>query len=128
MVWAIVFAPVSTRFPGIFVALQTLMSLILPPTFGILLLGVLWRRTTRNAGLIGLLTGVVGWILMFLLSDSLFNVAEPFLYLAWWAFVLTVTTTVVVSLFSPPETDESLQGLVFTLDPTPEKVEEGGHS
>jgi len=113
MIWAIAFAPISTRFPGIFVALQTLMSLILPPTFAILLLGVLWRRITRNAGLIGLLAGVAGWIVMFLFQGILFGVEEPFLYMAWWAFVLTFAVTVIVSLLSEPEPQRSLDGLVF---------------
>jgi SSS family solute:Na+ symporter len=125
MIWAIVFAPVSTRFPGIFVALQTLMSLILPPTFAILLLGVLWRRVTRNAGLIGLLTGVGGWIAMFLFKGSLFSVGEAFLYMAWWAFVLTFTVTIVVSLLSPPEPEGSLDGLVFEFTTSSGASEEG---
>lgn len=114
MLWAIVFAPVSTKFPGIFVALQTLMSLILPPTFAILLLGVLSRRITRNAGLIGLLAGVAGWILMFFCKGALFNVAEPFLFMAWWTFVLTCFITILVSLVSHPEQEGSLDGLVFS--------------
>jgi len=115
MIWAIIFAPISKEFPGIFVALQTLMSLILPPTFGILLLGVLSPRITRNAGLIGLVSGVGGWILMFLLKGQLFSVSDPFLYLAWWAFVLTLAVTIVVSLLSRPEPEGSLDGLVFQL-------------
>jgi SSS family solute:Na+ symporter len=124
MLWAIVFAPVSTKFPGIFVALQTLMSLILPPTFAILLLGVLWRRITRNAGLIGLLTGVVGWIFMFLCRESLFGVDEPFLYMAWWAFVLTCSATIITSFLSSPEQKESLDGLVFEFRGQPGSARE----
>jgi len=113
MIWAIVFAPISTKFPGIFVALQTLMSLILPPTFALLLLGVLWRRITRNAGFVGLLTGVAGWITMFLFKDFLFNIADPFLYMAWWSFVLTLLTTILVSLCRQAEPEGSLDNLVF---------------
>jgi SSS family solute:Na+ symporter len=113
MIWGIIFAPVSTKFPGIFVALQTLMSLILPPTFALLLLGMLWRRITRRSGLVGLLTGVAVWLAMFLFKARLFAVEEPFLYMAWWAFVVTLAATTVVSLFSRPEPEASLDGLVF---------------
>ncbi|MFC2077010.1 sodium/solute symporter [candidate division KSB1 bacterium] len=113
MLWGILFAPFSAKFPGIFVALQTLMSLILPPTFALLVLGILWRRITRPSGLIGLLSGVIGWTLMFIFKDQLFAVGDPFLYMAWWSFVLTSVVTIIVSLLTQPESEESLAGLVF---------------
>jgi hypothetical protein len=38
---------------------------------------------------------------------------EPFLFVAWWTFVLALGLTAVVSLMTPPEPPERLRGLVW---------------
>ncbi|MBT6940556.1 MAG: hypothetical protein HN994_09185, partial [Candidatus Marinimicrobia bacterium] len=49
-------------------------------------------------------------------SVPLFQVSEPFLYVAWWSFVLSVVILIVVSLNTPPEPESKLKGLVYRYE------------
>lgn len=109
ILWAIAFAPVTTRFPGIYVAMQSLLSIFQGPTFAITLLGISWRRATQWGGLFGLIAGVA-------ISGTLYFAFEmSFLYVAWWSFVGSLIVNVLVSLSTRPEPIEKLEGLVYGL-------------
>jgi SSS family solute:Na+ symporter len=109
IVWAIFFAPVTVKFPGIYVAMQTLLSIFQGPTFAITLLGIYWRRATQWGGLGGLLGGVA-------ISSFLFLVMKwSFLYIAWWSFLGAMIINVVISLLTSPEPADKLRGLVYRL-------------
>jgi SSS family solute:Na+ symporter len=118
IIWAIFFAPVTKKFPGIYVAMQTLLSIFQGPTFAITLLGIYWRRANRWGGLFGLLSGVCVSSGFFLFSDW------SFLYIAWWSFVTAVAINVVVSLLTKPEPLERLVGLVYGLSDSDETMQE----
>jgi SSS family solute:Na+ symporter len=115
IIWGVIFAPISSKFPGIFVALQTLMSMFYGPTFAILLLGMVWKRSTQWGGLFGLISGVLLSSVLFAFRSHFFNIPDPFLYIGWWSFVLAVVVNVVVSYFTKPEPDEKLRGLVYGM-------------
>ena len=115
ILFAVAFAPVTNKFPGIYVAMQTLLSFFQGPTLAILLLGMLWRRTTQWGGLAGLISGVVISASLFAVKRGVFICEDPFLYIAWWSFVGSVVVTVVVSLFTKPYSMEQLHGLVYGL-------------
>lgn len=109
VIWAIVFAPVTKKFPGIYVAMQTLLSIFQGPTFAITLLGIYWKRANQWGGLFGLLGGVG-------ISTTLFfTTGSSFLYIAWWSFIGALIITVIVSLLTKPEPIEKLEGLVYGL-------------
>ncbi|MFQ6070199.1 MAG: sodium/solute symporter [Candidatus Aminicenantales bacterium] len=109
VIWAIIFAPVTKKFPGIYVAMQTLLSIFQGPTFAITLLGIYWKRANRWGGLSGLIGGVA-------ISSSLFFATQiSFLYIAWWSFLGALILTVIVSLATRPEPLERLEGLVYGL-------------
>jgi len=109
VLWAIAFAPVTKAFPGIYVAMQTLLSIFQGPTFGITLLGIYWKRANQWGGLAGLLGGVV-------ISSSMFFITKAsFLYIAWWSFLGSILITIVVSLLTIPDPIEKLEGLVYGL-------------
>jgi SSS family solute:Na+ symporter len=109
VLWAIAFAPVTKEFPGIYVAMQTLLSIFQGPTFAITLLGIYWKRANQWGGLCGLLGGVA-------ISSSMFVVTKAsFLYIAWWSFLGSVLITIVVSLLTKPDPFEKLEGLVYGL-------------
>jgi SSS family solute:Na+ symporter len=109
VIWAIAFAPVTKEFPGIYVAMQTLLSIFQGPTFAITLLGIYWKRANQWGGLAGLLGGVV-------ISSSLFFITKAsFLYIAWWSFLGSIIITIVVSLMTKPDPLEKLEGLVYGL-------------
>ena len=46
----------------------------------------------------------------------LFQVSEPFLYVALWSFVLSIILTVIVSINTTQEPDEKLKGMVYRYD------------
>jgi SSS family solute:Na+ symporter len=109
VLWAIVFAPVTKKFPGIYVAMQTLLSIFQGPTFAITLLGIYWRRATQWGGLSGLIAGVA------ISSTLYFGFHWSFLYVAWWSFAGSMVFNIVVSLLTKPEPLEKLEGLVYGL-------------
>jgi len=109
VIWAIAFAPVTKEFPGIYVAMQTLLSIFQGPTFAITLLGIYWKRANQWGGLSGLLGGVA-------ISSSLFFITKSsFLYIAWWSFLGSILLTILVSLLTKPDPVEKLEGLVYGL-------------
>lgn len=109
IILAIILAPLTKLFPGIFVAGATMLSLFQGPTFGITLLGIYWKRANRWGGMFGLLGGVALSSIMFFIMDW------KFLDIAWWSFLASVIINVVVSLFTPPEPIKKLEGLVYGL-------------
>jgi len=97
---------------GLYVFIQTALSMFQGPTLAILLLGILWRRATRWGGLAGLVLGVM-FTTVLNNVDNVFPSDDPFLFVAWWSFVFSLIVTVVVSLLTPPEPDEKVRGLVW---------------
>lgn len=106
VLFGVLFAPVTDKFPGIYVAMQNLLSLFQGPTLATLLLGILWWRATKWGGLFGLTGGVAA-------AGLLFAFKINFLYVAWWSFVASGTINIIVSLFTSPEKPEKLRGLVY---------------
>ncbi len=113
---AVVSAPLSQKFPGIYVYVQTLNSFFQGPVFAVLLLGMFWKRTTPWAGFFGLISGIAMAGSMFIFKSLLFTLQDPFFYIAWWSFVGSLIITIVVSLFTKPLADEKLRGLVYRLE------------
>ena len=104
---------------------QALFSFFIAPLFGTVILGMLWKRATREGGFWGLLAGTVASISMWIwvqrdagalkyiaLSPDAKPMAEN-LYRALWSWMVCVIITVLVSLVTKPKTDEELNGLVY---------------
>ncbi len=111
---ALIAPEIERRFTNIYNAIQSVFSLIQGPTLAILVLGVLWRRANRHGALAGLVTGVVFCVVLNTEAMAgLFPSEEPFLFIAWWSFVLSLLVTTIVSLLTPPEDEAKLVGLVW---------------
>jgi SSS family solute:Na+ symporter len=106
-------APLIDRFETVYVAIQTLFSIFQGPTLAILLLGILWHRTTRWGALAGLVLGVMLTTTLTALGDAVFPSDDPFLFVSLWSFVFSLAVTAVVSLLTPAEPPEKIRGLVF---------------
>lgn len=119
--WGIAFALALTRLEegsGLYAIFQTLMAFFQGPALAVLLLGVLWRRATGAAALVGLLAGIATSVSLYLLNQPsivgalgirpLFQVGEPFLYFSVWAFLVTAMLTIVLSFATRPEPPEKL--------------------
>ena len=107
-------SPISSMYPGMYVAIQTFMSYFQGPLFAILLLGIFWKRTTQWGGLSALIIGISSAIYMNVAKDQYFTIEDPFLYISWWSFVVGFIVNVVVSLMTKPHSEERLKGLVFS--------------
>jgi SSS family solute:Na+ symporter len=110
---ALIAPDIERRFGNIYTAIQTMFSYVQGPSLAILLLGVLWRRATAWGGLAGLVSGVgLAFVLNLESMAGIFHSSDPYLFVAWWSFVLALIVTVVVSLATPPERPEKIRGLV----------------
>lgn len=94
--------------------IQTLMSVFYGPSLAIMLLGVLWARANRYGGMAGLILGVVLSTYLTFRGGPLFASKEPFLYVTLISFVFGMLVTIFVSLLTPREPEEKIQGLVFS--------------
>ena len=106
------FAPTLAGEETMYNFIQTALSMFQGPVFAILLLGIMWRKTTQWGGLAGLILGVT-FTTILNRAEGVFPSDDPFLFVAWWSFVFTVIVTVVVSLITPQDPDEKVRGLVF---------------
>ena len=105
-------APWIGQQEGLYVFIQTALSMFQGPTLAILLLGIIWRRANRWGGLAGLVLGVM-FTTVLNCVDGLFPSDDPFLFVAWWSFVFSLVVTIVVSLLTKPEPEEKIRGLVW---------------
>ncbi|WNQ12799.1 sodium:solute symporter family protein [Paenibacillus aurantius] len=114
-------AYIAESFPSIMDYMQTLFSFFNAPLFGTFLLGMFWRRATPWGGFWGLICGVVSaFLLYYLIPEGYFgSAAAGNFWRAWWAFVITVVITVVVSFMTKRKPDEELKGLVYGLTDRP---------
>ena len=114
IILAMLFAPVTGKFSGIFPAMQTMLSFFQGPTFAILLLGMIWKRANGPGAIAGLLAGVTTSSVLFWIQDDIFQAGDPFLYIAWWSFVTGIVATVIGSLLTTPKPAEELKDLMYS--------------
>ena len=115
LVFAVITAPISAKFPGIYVYVQTLLSFFQGPTLAILILGMFWSRMTQWGGLVGLLGGMGISALLYAFKGSLFTIDDPFLYISWWSFIGSLILGTVVTLFTKQKSVKELRGLVYGM-------------
>jgi SSS family solute:Na+ symporter len=112
---------------------QELFSFFIAPLFGTVILGMLWKRATKQGGFWGLLLGTASSIFMWLavLHDKAnirFMILQPHasadtiirvqamaanLYRALWSWCVCVLVTIVVSYMTKPTPEAQLTGLVY---------------
>jgi SSS family solute:Na+ symporter len=148
VIWAVGFALLLTTMSersGIYAIFQTLMAFFQGPAFSILLIGVLWRRATGSAALIGLLCGIMTSIGLYAMNQPvvyetlgwqpLFKIQEPFLYFSIWAFAVTSVVLVALSLLRPQSEAEKTRYVLGyqaqtaeqpSAPPADERVNESG--
>ncbi|QDV26796.1 sodium:solute symporter family transporter [Aureliella helgolandensis] len=140
VMWAVAFAFLLTTMSensGIYGIFQTLMAFFQGPAFAVLLLGILWRRATGMAALVGLLCGILTSITLYALNqplvyqalgwEPLFKIQEPFLYFSIWAFLVTALVLAVLSLLGRPNTAAQL-ACVVQWRSSPERPAKGDRS
>jgi SSS family solute:Na+ symporter len=112
---------------------QALFSFFIAPLLGAILMGMFWKRATAPAGFLGLLTGIVSSVSMFVwvkFDHAALGVVALYpnatdmaanLYRALWAFLTTVTVIFLVSLVTRPRPVAELEGLVYGVTKLPKE-------
>ncbi len=126
---SIVTAYWAKSFPSIMDYMQAIFSWVNAPLFATMLLGMFVWWITPNGAFWGLVAGMVSSFTMFILvkfelvSRSLITLshnASPMaanFWRAWWAWLITFSVTIIVSLFTEKRQKEELRGLVRSLTP-----------
>jgi SSS family solute:Na+ symporter len=110
---------------GIMDYVQALFSFFISPLLGVVLMGMFWKRATKEGGfwglLIGTLTSIGLWAWVYInptalryvaLSPDAKTMAED-MYRALWSVIVSVLVTFVVSLFTKPKSLAELDGVVY---------------
>ncbi len=103
------FAPFIGEMGGIYVFIQSLLSLFQGPMLALLVLGAFTRHVTPNAGLFTLVSGVA-------LSGALMAGGMNMLYVAFLSFCYALAALWLTSYFTEKQTDEVLEPLVYRRD------------
>lgn len=106
LIIGLIFAPVTARFEGIYVFIQSVLSLFQGPILALVLLGILYRKGTPAAGLASLVSGLVFATFLELAGLNM-------LYIAFWSFLFSVAVILLVSRFTPAKPEKDLVNLTY---------------
>lgn len=109
MVLAATWAPQISRFQTLWTYLQSVLSYVTPPIVAVFVLGIFWRRATRQGAFAtlaaGVPLGVVGFVLI-----GIFGVVQiQFLYASAIMLVASCLILVGVSLITPAPPQEKVE-------------------
>jgi SSS family solute:Na+ symporter len=126
-VLAIGTAFIASTYANLMDYLQQLFSFFNAPLFATFILGMFWRRMTPAAGWIGLVSGTLSAIAVFVLTKTgvwtLPGQGGAFVG-AGAAFVVDIVVSVAVSYATRPKPAEELAGLVYSLTPKEDRQHE----
>jgi SSS family solute:Na+ symporter len=116
--------PIKSGFGSVFEAFQTFLSFFQGPLLALLLMGMLTQWATPWGGVVGMLMGVMTSVI---LNSAVWLLGMqkgiPYLWVAWWSFVVALIAVAVVSGFTRPHEANRLRGLVCWL-PAEERTEQ----
>jgi len=121
MLLSIAWSSQGDRFESIFEAVQSIAACLAPPITTIFLLGVFWKRGTKEASLITLIYGFISGMVIFCLDLPIIGDERIFsdvlgiapLMQAWWGFVACTVVFILASLLTPKPDPALLQGLTW---------------
>lgn len=121
MLLAVLWSFQGGRFSSIFEAINVIAADLAPPITTVFLFGVFWRRGTKEASIVTLITGFLIGALSFVLDLPVFGTEKiithrlgiSFMMQAWWVFCICSVLFVVVSLLTPPPPPEKIEGLTW---------------
>ena len=111
-------ATIAAGYSNLMDYLQTLFGFFNAPLFATFLLGMFWKRMTPTAGWVGLVSGTLAAIVVFVLQNTgvidLPGQGMAFVA-ASTAFVVDIVVSVAVSAVTKPKPDSELVGYVYAL-------------
>jgi len=121
MILAMLWSTQGGKYSSIFEAINAIASDLAPPITAVFLWGVFWKRGTKQAALVTLISGFSMGIVAFILDLPVFGTEKiithklgiPFMMQAWWMFVICSVIYVIVSLCTPKPSEESIRELTW---------------
>lgn len=121
MLLAMIWSTQGGRYSSIFEAINAIAAHLAPPISTVFLLGVFWRRGTKEAALTTLIFGFSLGAIAFAIDLPLIGDTKivtdswgiPFMMQAWWSFCLCAVMFVIVSLFTPEPDAKNIDGLTW---------------
>jgi SSS family solute:Na+ symporter len=121
MLLAILWSTQGGRFTSIFEAINVIAADLAPPITTVFLFGVFWRRGTKEASIVTLISGFLMGTVSFVLDLPVFGTEKiitrglgiSFMMQAWWMFCICSVLFVIVSLFTPAPPPEKIDGLTW---------------
>ena len=121
MILAMLWSTQGGRYSSIFEAVNVITASLAPPITTVFLLGVFWRRGTKEASLITLSLGFLMGAAAFVLDLPVIGTEKlltdrwgiPFMMQAWWLFCICSVIFILVSLASPPPAPEVVERLTW---------------
>ena len=116
IILAIFWSPYAGRFASIFEAINKIPMMFAPAITCVFLLGVFWKRGTKEAAVTTFIFGLTIGVIYFLVDLPAFGdtrlVADtwgiPFMQVGWWLFCMCVVVFFFTSLVTPAPTREQL--------------------
>ncbi|MGA7765713.1 MAG: hypothetical protein ABR881_31855 [Candidatus Sulfotelmatobacter sp.] len=121
MLLAILWSTQGARFSSIFEAISVIAAGLSPPITTVFLLGVFWRRGTKEASIVTLISGFLMGAACFALDLPVFGsekiithrLGVSFMMQAWWMFCICSVLFVTVSMFTPAPLPDEIEGLTW---------------
>ncbi|MCX5044623.1 sodium:solute symporter family protein [Aldersonia sp. NBC_00410] len=117
---AIFTAYIASSYSNLMDYLQQLFSFFNAPLFATFILGMFWKRMSATAGWVGLVSGTLSAITVFVLHENevftLSGQGSSFVA-AGVAFVVDITVSVIVTMYTSPKPAAELVGLVYSETP-----------
>jgi len=121
MILAMLWSTQGGRYSSIFEAINAIAANLAPPVTTVFLLGVFWRRGTKQAALATLIFGFTLGAIAFMVDLPLFGDIKvitdgwgiPFMMQAVYLFLICATLYIIVSLLTPPPDPKSIDGLTW---------------
>jgi SSS family solute:Na+ symporter len=121
MLLAIAWSPMVARFISIFDAINEILAVLSPPIATVFLLGVFWKRGTKQAAVATIITGFALGVTVFLIDFPAFGEVKliteglrmPYMMQAFWLFVACCAVFVLVSLVTPKPDPEQIKELTL---------------
>ncbi|WP_206611044.1 sodium:solute symporter [Mariniphaga sediminis] len=123
MVLAMLWSTQGGKFTSIFEAINTVLSMVSPPIATVFILGVFWKRGTRQAAFSTLVLGFVLGVVVFCINffktsgDGIYLIQLirdiHFLMQAVFLFIICTANFVVVSFLTPPPSPKAISTLTL---------------
>ena len=123
MILAALWSTQGGKFTSIFEAINTILSMVSPPIATVFLLGVFWKRGTRQAAFSTLVLGFIMGVIVFCIdffkdAGSGISIIQyirniHFLMQAVFLFVICTINFITVSLLTPAPDAEKIAGLTL---------------